>query len=310
MLLGPCIKPKTTIVVHQILNLRVALRRVAAHLPGLPNPMVGCMPERFSQHSIPARIAGSTGRRIIQAADSAGALCALIWRLLRKLYRPPVEGRALVRRVVIEQVYFTAIQALWLIVPISLIIGAALIAQFARVSGQYDPGRLMVILVVRELGPLITALIVILRSATSVTIELGYMNVLNELDVFEAAGIDPWRVLLLPRLVGITSAICSLFIVFDLCSILGGYLIIWTFTYLPVADFLNQVSKAIIGADIWVGIVKGVLFGVVISATSIHHGLKTHRRITDIPPATSKAAVEAFFYCLSLNALISLLFYL
>ena len=268
------------------------------------------MPEQQHQHSLAVWISGSTGRWIIQAVDSGAALCALIWRLLQKLIRPPVEGRALVRKVVIEQIYFTAIQALWLIVPISLIIGTALIAQFARVSGHYDPGRLMVILVVRELGPMITALIVILRSATSVTIELGYMNVLNELDVFEAAGIDPWRVILLPRLVGITSAICSLFIVFDLCAILGGYLVIWTFTYLPVADFPQQVSKAILVTDIWVGIVKGVLFGVVISATSMYHGLKTRRRITDIPPATSRAAVEAFFYCLALNVIISLLFYL
>ena len=256
--------------------------------------MVETMSERSTQYPLPVLIVGNTGRWIIQTVDSAAAICALIWRLLRKMYRPPMEGRALVRKVVIEQIYFTAIQALWLIIPISLIIGSALIAQFARVSGQYDTGRLMVILVVRELGPMITALIVILRSATSVTIELGYMNVLSELDTFEAVGIDPWRVILLPRLIGITSAICSLFIIFDLGAILGGYMIIWSFTHLPVADFLNQVSKAIIGADIWVGIVKAVMFGVVISATSIHHGLKTHRRITDIPPATSKAAVEAF----------------
>jgi phospholipid/cholesterol/gamma-HCH transport system permease protein len=263
-----------------------------------------------SHSSFPARISGGIGRWMLRSVDSIGAVCALICRLLGKLYRPPKEGRALVRKVVIEQIYFTAIQALWLIIPIALIIGTALIAQFARISGQYDPGRLMVILVIREMGPMITAMIVILRSATSVTIELGYMKVLNELDVFEAAGIDPWRVILLPRLIGITSAICSLFIVFDLCAILGGYLIIWTFTYLPLADFPQQVSKAIVGADIWVGIVKGVLFGVVISATSMYHGLNTRRRITDIPPATSKAAVESFFYCLALNILISLLFYL
>lgn len=268
------------------------------------------MPARHARNALPVWIVGSTGRWIIRATDTIGGVCALIWCLLRRLYRPPKEGRRLVRRVVVEQIYFTAIQALWLIIPIALIIGTALIAQFARVSGQYDAGRLMVVLVVREFGPMITALIVILRSATSVTIELGYMNVLHELDAVEAAGIDPWRVLLMPRMFGITSAICSLFIVFDLCAILGGYLIIWMFTYLPVADFLNQVSKAVTGADIWVGIVKGVLFGVVISATSIHHGLKTHRRITDIPPATSRAAVESFFYCLVLNALVSIMFYL
>jgi len=268
------------------------------------------MAEHTHYGSLASRIAGTSGRGVIRTMDHLGSICALILRLMKLITARHQEGRALVRKVIIEQIYFTAIQALWLIIPISLILGTALIAQFARLSGQYDPGKLMVVLVVRELGPMITALIVILRSATSVTIELGYMNVLNEMDAIEAAGVDTWRTVLLPRLVGITSAICSLFIIFDLVSILGGFLMVWMFTYLPVGNFLAQVSKAIGGADILVGLVKGVIFGIVISATSIYHGLKTSERITDIPPATSRAAVESFFYCLALNAFISLMFYL
>ena len=267
------------------------------------------MMERTKHASLAERMAGASGRGVLRLVDHLGAICALILHLIAQATKRPVEGRALVWKVIIEQIYFTAIQALWLIIPIALIIGTALIAQFALLSGQYDPGKLMVVLVVRELSPLITALIVILRSSTSVTIELGYMNVLHEIDAMEAAGVDAWRTILLPRLIGITSAICSLFIIFDLVSILGGFLMVWMFTYLPVGSFLAQVAKALGGADILVGLVKGVLFGVVISATSIHHGLKTRERITDIPPATSRAAVESFFYCLTLNAFISLLFY-
>ena len=118
------------------------------------------MMERTKHASLAERMAGASGRGVLRLADHLGGICALILRLITQATKRPVEGRALVWKVIIEQIYFTAIQALWLIIPIALIIGTALIAQFTMLSGQYDPGKLMVVLVVRELSPLITALIV------------------------------------------------------------------------------------------------------------------------------------------------------
>lgn len=256
------------------------------------------------------QFAGYIGRKAILATNHILVLQALTYRLISLSIKSPAQGRALVRKVIFEQVFFTAIQALPLIIPIALILGSTLIAQFTKLSGQYDPGKLMVILVIRELGPIITALLVILRSATSVTIELGYMGVLHEIEAIEMAGVDPLRVVCVPRLIGITSALLSLFIVFDLFAILGGYLIVWVFTYAPVGSFFNQITKAITATDIIVGIIKAFCFGITITVTSLYHGLKTHHRITDIPPATSKAAVECFFYCIMINIFISLLFYM
>jgi len=256
------------------------------------------------------QITGHIGRKTILAANHILVLLALTCRLISLSIKSPKEGRVLVRKVIFEQVYFTAIQALPLVIPIALVLGSALIAQFAKLSGQYDPGKLMVLLVVRELGPIITALLVILRSATSVTIELGYMGVLHEIESIEMAGVDPLRVICVPRLIGITSAILSLFIVFDLFAILGGYMIVWIFTYAPVGNFFNQITKAITATDIMVGIIKALCFGITITVTSLYHGFRTHRRITDIPSATSKAAIECFFYCMVINIFISLLFYM
>ena len=82
-------------------------------------------------------------------------------------------------------------ESLPIIIPIALIIGCILIIQFVKVSGQYDLGKTTVLLIVRELGPIITAFLVILRSATAVTIEIGYMNTLHEIEAIEMAGIDP-----------------------------------------------------------------------------------------------------------------------
>jgi len=188
--------------------------------------------------------------------------------------------------------------------------GAMVIIQFARLSGQYDFGRISVLLIVRALGPIITALLVILRSATAVTIEVSYMRVLNELDAIEMIGIDPIQIVCLPRLIGITSAIIGLFVIFDLVSILGGYAIVWMITYIPMSNFLHQIAKAITGTDIIVGAIKAVLFGITITVTCLYRGFEMKQRITEVPVATSKSAIECFLYCLVVNVFISTLFYM
>ena len=145
--------------------------------------------------------------------------------------------------------------------PAALIIGSMIIIQFTKFQGQYDLGKITVLLIVREIGPVVTAMLVILRSASAVTIETGYMKVLHEVDALEMAGLDPLWVLCLPRLIGITTAILSLFIVFDLVAIIGGYAVVWIITYIPMGNFLEQIAKAITVSDIVVGIIKAICFG-------------------------------------------------
>ena len=254
-------------------------------------------------------IVGHIGRRTLTTANHILNLSAFTYRLFTLIVKQPREGRVLVRRAIMEQVYFTAVQALTIIVPIALIIGSMLIFQFGKLSGQYDLGKLLVLLIVRELGPIITAILVILRSATAVTIEISYMNVLHEIEAVEMSGLDPMRIICLPRLIGITSAILCLFIVFDVVSIIGGYAIVWMATEIRLGDFFDQIAKAITASDITVGLVKAIFFGITISVTSLYRGFETQKQITLIPVQCSRAAVECFFFCLILNVLISVLFY-
>lgn len=254
-------------------------------------------------------LVGALGRKAIQSVNRLMNLCALTYRLTNLALPLPRTGRSLIRRVIVEQVYFTAVQALPVIIPVALIIGSMMIIQFSQLSGQVDLGKLVVVLVLREIGPLITAIIVILRSATAVTIEMSYMNVLNEIDALEMAGIDPLHTLCFPRLVGITTAIVSLILVFDLMAILGGYVIVKGTTMLPVEGFFQQIAKGVVGSDIIVGILKGLFFGITITVTCLYHGLSRKNQITQVPVATSRAAVDCFFYCLVINIFISFIFY-
>jgi len=252
---------------------------------------------------------GALGRKTIRSANRLMDLCALTYRLTAIAFPLPRTGRALIKRVIVEQVHFTAVQALPVIIPVALITGSMLIVQLSQLSGQVDLGKLVVLLVLREMGPLVTAIIVILRSATAVTIEMSYMCVLHEIDALEMAGIDPLHTVCFPRLVGITTAIVSLILVFDLMAIIGGYAIVSGTTTLPVEGFFQQIAKGVVGADIAVGLLKGLFFGVTITVTCLYHGLARKNQITQVPVATSRAAVDCFFYCLVINIFISLIFY-
>ncbi|MCW7753973.1 ABC transporter permease [Desulfobotulus sp. H1] len=252
---------------------------------------------------------GKAGRRTLSFLDYATRNFALTWRLLSLAFSREKEGRIMVRRGVVEQIYFTAVQALPIIIPIALIIGIPLVLQLARVSGQYDAGRLAVILVVREVGPILTALVVTLRSATAVTIELGYMSVLREIEALEMAGIDPLRLICLPRLVGITVAIVCLFVVFDVVAIAGSYVLIFAFTDAQVAQFLYSFSQAITGLDIVVSLTKAFCFGIIISVICMFRGLSCKGNFTWIAINTSKASMESFFFCLVANIFITVVFY-
>ena len=256
------------------------------------------------------QITGYIGRKTLRTLNRTLDLFAFSYRILGLLFVRPKVGSALIRRVIIEQIYFTAVQALPILIPTALFIGCIQIFQWTKLSGQVDLGKTIVLLIVREIGPLITALLVILRSATAVTVEISYMNVLHEMDAFEMTGIDPFRIVCLPRLVGITSAILSLFVVFDIVSIVGGYMVVWMTTHLPLGNFLGQIAKAITATDIWIGFLKAICFGFTITVISLYHGFGTQRQITRVPMATSRASVECFLYCLVIDIFISALFYL
>ena len=255
-------------------------------------------------------LTGFIGRKAILYADHFLNLAGFFYRMLVMIFKSPREGRAVVKRVIIEQIYFTGVQALPIVIPAALLIGSSLIVVFSKLSGQYDIGKMITILIIRELGPLSAATIVILRSATAVAVEMSYMNVFNEIDAIEMTGIDPMRILGIPRIIGITSAIFCLFIIFDLVAIMGGYSVVLFLMRAPVGNLLEQVGKAITGGDIAVGFIKALLFGMAMTVICIYKGFREEKQLTAIPQVVSATAVQCFFFCLLMNILVSAIFYL
>ena len=256
------------------------------------------------------KIMGSIGRAVMYEAVRIADLCAFACRLISMIVKRPAHGRKLIYKIVIEQVYFTAVQALPIVIPMAVILGGVMTIQAIKLTSQYDLGKYVVALLVREMGPVATALIVLMRSGVAMTIEVSYGQILHETEALEMQGIDPLDVVAYPRLLGLTSAMLSLFIVFDITAVLGGSFTAWMVTDAPISPFLRQVANAIHPPDIFVGILKALFFGIIMTVTSQYRAFTVQMQMTAIPRAASGMAIETMFYCLAVNIFISVIFYL
>jgi phospholipid/cholesterol/gamma-HCH transport system permease protein len=259
-------------------------------------------------------MAGSCGRWLLRKVTQVVELLGFLVVCLKTMVRHRHTGRRLMARYLIQQVYFTGVQSLELVISIALLVGSLVviegIAQLTRVGSREVMANLLVVVIIRELGPLLTAVIVTLRSGSAIAIEMGYMTTLREVEGIEMQGIYPLHLLAVPRLLGVTAAVICLFVFFDMVSILGGFLAAWALIDVSLLSLLGNLARALTGTDFVVGLVKTLFFGLTISLVCLHHGFQAGESMTSIPPRVSSALVECFIFCILFNVLISAVFYL
>lgn len=259
-------------------------------------------------------LSGFLGRWFSEKLNYPFLLSALFLQILITFIVHIRSGKRLLRTSVVQQIYFTGLEGLALVVAVGLLLGTLVIVESAtqleKVGGEEVIGSLLVIIIIRELGPLVTAVIVILRSSTAISIELGYMKVLKEIQTLKMQGIDPLHFIVIPRLIGIVISLVCFFVIFDIVAILGGAINAWVLQGISFPNFLNSVARSITGVDIIVGLLKVVFFGAIISLVSVFRGFSVREAITEVPPAASKSAVESFLFCLVFNVMVSGIFYI
>ena len=181
---------------------------------------------------------------------------------------------------------------------------SASIAQLSRVGASEFIGQLMVVAIVRELGPLLTALAVVSRSGTAITAELATNTVLGEVRALEGLGIDPYHYLVLPRLFGCVVSVGTLMVLFDVIAIFGGYLAAAAFGGMSGARYLGIVLDNLTTQDVVLTVLKGVLFGIVIGIIPSYQGLSVRQGPTEIPQAVIRGTVGSITVIFVIAALI------
>jgi len=211
------------------------------------------------------------------------------------------------------QVRFTGLQALVLVSGTALLLGAVtLIQAFSQLSGlgaENYIGVLMVLIILRELGPLLTAILVIGRSATAIAAELGAMQLNGEVDALAIHGVNPYQYLLLPRWLGVLVSVFALVVFFDGAALAWGFLVAKLKYGVTFGFFMDSVRQTLSNRDFAATLLKVFLFSGAITFHACHFGLGIRRSQTEIPQAVTRTVVTALVAVFLLDGVIAALFY-
>jgi len=255
--------------------------------------------------SDPARLLGGWVMRRLRFLTETSSL---VGQAVRDVTSSPSLENSAIRSVLLKQVYFTGYEAWKIIMLVALILGTVIVSQVVGLVGGGSgslTGKVLVWVVFRELGPLLTALIVVARSGTAIAAELGTMKINGELDALEQMGIPCERYLILPRIIGVTAAVVVLTAYFVLTAFVGGFLIASLAHHIPYDQFVQGVVASLGPWEIVVLAIKTLFFGLTIPVVCCHTGLSVGTSATEIPQAATRAVITSLFGIVLLDGLIT-----
>jgi phospholipid/cholesterol/gamma-HCH transport system permease protein len=223
------------------------------------------------------------------------------------------RSRKIGSRVLVMQILFTGVEALGLSALIALAIGGAIDVVGLSLLPSFGTSSILpailIAVITRELGPLMTAFIIIARSGTAIATELGNMVVDHEVEAYVSFGIDPIVHLVVPRLIGVTVALLALNVYFNIFGLLGSFLVVQVASPIRAAEYFYPLFKTLKPEDLAVGVLKSLAFGIIVALVSSYQGLKVSRATTEIPVAGIKAVGGSFALCIVTDAILSVLYY-
>lgn len=206
----------------------------------------------------------------------------------------------------------TGINALPIVGLISFLIGVVLAYQGADQLRQFNAQFLTVnmvgISVLREMGILLTAIVVAGRSGSAFTAQIGTMQVSEEVDALRTMGLDPMEVLALPRVAALIITLPILTFFADLMGLLGGGVMCVLLIDMTFAQYVGRLNDVVSATHFWVGMVKAPVFAILIALVGCFEGLRVTGSAESVGTMTTRSVVEGIFLVIIFDALFSILF--
>jgi phospholipid/cholesterol/gamma-HCH transport system permease protein len=204
------------------------------------------------------------------------------------------------------------------LMPMFLFIAAALgflvigqtVSALARVGATEYLGSTMVIVVVRELGPLLTAMLVLARVGTAHVIELGTARAMGEVEALEALGIDPVHYLIVPRVWGMMAGTFALTVYLIIGALGSGYLWVFFLQDVPLTPggYFKQLAEALGWLDFALLALKSIAFGFFIAIVTCYNGLAQPLRLDEVSRVAVRAVTQGVIVCILIDALFIVLY--
>ncbi len=239
-------------------------------------------------------VLGRTGRTILDMLQIMGEAALLFLGTLRRLR---VTGRHWSR--LMAQLVRIGTDTVPLAFLVSLFVGMVLVVQAADQLAQYSQeilGSIVGLAMTKELGPVIIGFLIAGRVGSSMTAELGSMNVYDEINALKTMDIDPIQFLVVPRFIATILALPTLVVYADVIGVVGGAIVVAfdPAVHISVHQYLDNLTEWINFKDVLVGIVKSFAFGIVISVIACTFGLRTRGGAEGIAISTTAAVVWSF----------------
>ncbi len=225
------------------------------------------------------------------------------------LFRNPRRFRV---NAFVHQIDLVGISALGIIGLMSFLIGIVIAQQGAVQLEQFGAETLTVNLVgritLRELGVLMTAIMVAGRSGSAFAAQIGTMKLTEEIDAMRTIGISPMEALVVPRILAVTLMMVLLGFYASVMAIIGGAFISELTLGIPFWNFLERIKDVVPIYDLWVGLIKAPVFGVIIGLTGCYQGMQVEGNSEEVGLRTTKAVVQAIFAVIVLDAFFAVFF--
>ena len=255
---------------------------------------------------------GNLGGYMIQFGDTVLAGLGFIGGTLAGGWRAVTSRRGVRWNAVLVQIEQTGVNALGIIGLMSFLIGIVLAQQGAVQLQQFGADIYVVNLVgratFRELGILLTAIMVAGRSASAFAAQIGSMKLAEEVDAMRTIGLDPVQVLVLPRVIGLVLVMPILAFYASVLSVVGGGLYCWVGLGIPPAAFVERLREVVPLSDFWIGQSKAPVFGAIIAITGCFQGFQVSGNAESVGLRTTLAVVQAIFLVIVLDAVFAVFY--
>ncbi len=249
-----------------------------------------------------------TGKKLLYQVEFSGFALILVFNTL-------VQTRFAFskRREILKQMYYSGVKSMIVCSIVALFGGMILALQTGlqfRVYGQQEFVPVLIINVMnKELGPILTAIILTAFSGAAMAAEIGTMKVSEEIDALEMMSINPVKFLVMPRMVSMMIMLPTLTVYVVVLAVFGGAIVSYFQLGLTFEIYLKRIYDSIFFKDMYVGLLKSLIFAVIISSISCANGLKAQSGALGVGKATRISVVSSYLLVLIVGYFITSLFY-
>lgn len=233
--------------------------------------------------------------------------CAASWTGKALLHPASLRPASIARHIAETGIHALPIVGLMAIM-MAVVLGYQGVAQLRPYGGEDFTINLVAVSVLREMGVLITCIMVAGRSGSAFTAEIGVMKMREEIDALQVMGLEPMQVLVVPRLIALVITLPLLTFFADMMGLLGGAAIAQSLLDVSPLQYFARLRSVVDSSDLWVGLIKAPVFAFLIAIVACMHGLRVSGSAESVGRETTRAVVKSIFLVFVLDALFSVFF--